>query len=73
MNASCSGMKNWYSITTRICYEKKTGLFPILVITAFKNGIIYYPLDEKEYSPEGIVAEVKKWRAENSKPGFKNG
>ncbi|MGN1725185.1 bacteriocin immunity protein, partial [Yersinia enterocolitica] len=22
-------------------------------------------------SPEGVLAEVKKWRAENGKPGFK--
>ncbi|ECI3396653.1 hypothetical protein AHS98_18315 [Salmonella enterica subsp. enterica serovar Typhimurium] len=34
---------------------------------------MYYPLDGQEDSPEGIVAEVKIWRAENSKSGFKNG
>ncbi|EME5117753.1 bacteriocin immunity protein, partial [Salmonella enterica] len=27
----------------------------------YKNGLIYYPLDGQEDSPEGIVAEVKKW------------
>ncbi|WIF48622.1 colicin release lysis protein [Salmonella enterica] len=27
-------MRGWYSLTTRRCYEKKTGLFLILVIAA---------------------------------------
>ncbi|HDL8760820.1 TPA: bacteriocin immunity protein, partial [Yersinia enterocolitica] len=30
-----------------------------------------YHNDEREDSPEGVLAEVKKWRAENGKPGFK--
>ncbi|EEF6915587.1 bacteriocin immunity protein [Salmonella enterica] len=37
------------------------------------SDVIFYPDDSQEDSPEGIVAEVKKWRAENSKSGFKNG
>ncbi|EED9464780.1 bacteriocin immunity protein [Salmonella enterica] len=37
------------------------------------SDVIFYPDDSQEDSPEGIVAEVKKWRAENGKPGFKNG
>ncbi|AIN20054.1 colicin immunity / pyocin immunity family protein [Yersinia rochesterensis] len=35
------------------------------------SDLIYYPNDNREDNPEGIVAEVKKWRAENGKPGFK--
>ena len=35
------------------------------------SDLIYYPNDNREDSPEGIVAEIKKWRAENGKPGFK--
>lgn len=34
MNTSCSGMKSWYSLTTGKCYEKKTGLFLILIVAA---------------------------------------
>ncbi|MGN1523345.1 bacteriocin immunity protein [Yersinia enterocolitica] len=35
------------------------------------SDLIYYHNDEREDSPEGVLAEVKKWRAENGKPGFK--
>ncbi|HDL8667410.1 TPA: bacteriocin immunity protein, partial [Yersinia enterocolitica] len=34
------------------------------------SDLIYYHNDEREDSPEGVLAEVKKWRAENGKPGF---
>lgn len=36
------------------------------------NGVIFYPPDDREDTPEGIVKEVKRWRAENGKPGFKS-
>ncbi|MGN1676393.1 bacteriocin immunity protein [Yersinia enterocolitica] len=35
------------------------------------SDLIYYHNDEREDSPEGVLAEVKKWRAENGKPGYK--
>lgn len=35
------------------------------------SDLIYYHNDEREDSPEGVLAEVKKWRAENGKTGFK--
>ncbi|ROM57899.1 bacteriocin immunity protein [Pseudomonas poae] len=35
------------------------------------SDLIYYPRDDREDSPEGIVKEVKEWRAANGKPGFK--
>lgn len=34
-------------------------------------GLLTHPPVEREDSPEGVVQEVKKWRAENGKPGFK--
>lgn len=37
------------------------------------SDLIYYPRDDREDSPEGIVKEVKEWRAQNGKPGFKQG
>ncbi|WP_028696194.1 bacteriocin immunity protein [Pseudomonas cremoricolorata] len=42
-------------------------------ITEHPSGsdLIYYPEDHVEDSPEGILNEVKKWRAANGKPGFK--
>ncbi|WP_342230203.1 bacteriocin immunity protein, partial [Yersinia enterocolitica] len=35
------------------------------------SDLIYYPNDDREDSPEGILAEIKRWRAEKGKPGFK--
>lgn len=37
------------------------------------SDLIFYPADDREDSPEGIVREVKEWRAANGKPGFKVG
>lgn len=36
------------------------------------SDLIYYPRDNREDSPEGIVKEVKEWREKNGKPGFKD-
>lgn len=36
------------------------------------SDLIFYPQDDREDSPEGIVKEVKEWRAANGKPGFKS-
>jgi hypothetical protein len=35
------------------------------------SDLFFYPLPGADCSPEGIVQTVKKWRAENGKPGFK--
>ncbi|EKP3243759.1 bacteriocin immunity protein [Escherichia coli] len=37
------------------------------------SDLIYYPRNDREDSPEGIVKEIKEWRAANGKPGFKQG
>lgn len=36
------------------------------------SDLIYYPKTLADDSPEGIVNTIKKWRAENGKPGFKS-
>ena len=36
------------------------------------SDLIYYPKDDQDDSPEGIVKTVKEWRATNGKPGFKS-
>ncbi|WP_145537815.1 bacteriocin immunity protein [Yersinia kristensenii] len=45
----------------------------IVKITEHPNGtdILYYPEVGVEDSPEGVIEFIKKWRAENGKPGFK--
>jgi len=35
------------------------------------SDLIYYPEDDQDDSPEGIVKIVKEWRAQNGKPGFR--
>ncbi|MGO2714278.1 bacteriocin immunity protein [Pseudomonas helleri] len=35
------------------------------------SDLIYYPRENREDSPEGVMKEVKEWRAANGKPGFK--
>ncbi|ETS29683.1 Colicin immunity protein / pyocin immunity protein [Photorhabdus khanii NC19] len=35
------------------------------------NGLIFYPENGVEDSPEGVLKVIKEWRAKNGKPGFK--
>ncbi|HII4351805.1 TPA: bacteriocin immunity protein [Enterobacter cloacae] len=35
------------------------------------SDLIYYPREDREDTPEGVVQEVKEWSRENGKPGFK--
>ncbi|MCA6223100.1 bacteriocin immunity protein [Photorhabdus antumapuensis] len=35
------------------------------------NGLIFYPSSGQDDSPEGIVKQIKEWRAKNGKPDFK--
>ena len=35
------------------------------------NGLIFYPKAGVEYSPEGVIKEIKEWRLANGRPGFK--
>lgn len=37
-----------------------------------KTDVIFYPKEGQEDSSEGILKEVKEWRAANGKPGFKS-
>lgn len=36
------------------------------------SDVIFYPPKDREDSPEGVVKDVKEWRAKNGKPGFKD-
>lgn len=36
------------------------------------SDLIYYPREDREDSPEGVVLEVKEWRQANGKSGFKH-
>ena len=36
-----------------------------------RSDVLFYPKEGREDSPEGVLKEVKEWRAANNKPGFK--
>jgi hypothetical protein len=36
-----------------------------------QSAVIFYPEEGQEDSAEGVLKEVKKWRAQSGKPGFK--
>lgn len=50
---------------------KAVQLFRDLSEHPYGSDLIYFPKGMKDDTPEGIVAKVKQWRAENGKPGFK--
>ncbi|QHM73243.1 bacteriocin immunity protein [Mixta intestinalis] len=54
--------------------EENALIFEFERLTEHPDGsdLICYPRDDREDSPEGIVQEVKEWRANNGKPGFKD-
>lgn len=37
-----------------------------------KSDVIFYPKEGQEDSPQGVLKEIKEWRAANGKPGFKS-
>ncbi|EEQ4423135.1 bacteriocin immunity protein, partial [Escherichia coli] len=37
------------------------------------SDLIYYPEGNNDGSPEGVIKEIKEWRAANGKSGFKQG
>ncbi|QHM77461.1 Colicin-E2 immunity protein [Mixta theicola] len=54
--------------------EENALVFEFERLTEHPDGsdLIFYPRDDREDSPEGVVKEVKEWRANNGKPGFKD-
>jgi len=54
-------------------HSEAVSQFEILSEHPDGSDLIYYPKEGQDDSPEGIVKEVKEWRAKNNKPGFKAG
>ncbi|HCM61533.1 MAG TPA: bacteriocin immunity protein [Morganella sp. (in: Bacteria)] len=52
---------------------KNIRLFKKLTEHPDGSDLIYYPRSDRDDSPEGVVKEVKEWRAKQGKPGFKKG
>ncbi|WP_249356960.1 bacteriocin immunity protein [Citrobacter sp. wls827] len=36
------------------------------------NGLIFYPPDDREDSPQGVIDEIKRWRKSQGLPLFKD-
>ncbi|HAT8002844.1 TPA: bacteriocin immunity protein [Citrobacter koseri] len=36
------------------------------------DGLIFYPPDDREDSPQGIIEEIKRWRKSQGRPSFKD-
>lgn len=66
-------VKNLYDFSGRSEAEGNRLVHEFEILTEHPDGsdLIFYPRDDREDSPEGIVQEVKEWRAANGKPGFK--
>ncbi|NCH65335.1 bacteriocin immunity protein [Cronobacter turicensis] len=72
--------KEFLDFVTGICKDTyKTEAEHISAVLAFEeltehpagSDLIYYPEPGVDNTPTGIVSTIKKWRADNGKPGFK--
>lgn len=68
-------IENIYFVNTDIEEEHRKWVnhFSDIVGHPSGNGLIYYPDKNRPDTPEGVVQEVKEWRAQQGKPGFKVG
>ncbi|MBE5201445.1 bacteriocin immunity protein [Pectobacterium sp. FL60-S17] len=46
--------------------------FDRIVLHPEGNGLIFYPPDGREDSPEGVLNEIKRWRKSQGLPLFKD-
>lgn len=66
-------------ISTIFDPSKRTEEQGVALVTEFRrltehpggSDLIYYPSDNREDSPEGVLKEIKEWRAAKGKLGFK--
>lgn len=67
-------VKKFFNVQSTTEQEDAKNILEFKRLTEHPSGsdLIYYPNDDREDSPEGVVKEVKEWRAANGKPGFKS-
>ncbi|WP_047607670.1 bacteriocin immunity protein [Rahnella aquatilis] len=67
-------VKKFFNVQSSTEQEDTKNILEFKRLTEHPSGsdLIYYPNDDREDSPEGVVKEVKQWRAANGKPGFKS-
>ncbi|WP_337263639.1 MULTISPECIES: bacteriocin immunity protein [unclassified Serratia (in: enterobacteria)] len=54
--------------------EADNAVYEFIRLAEHPDGtdIIFYPPPDQEDTPEGLVKQIKEWRAKNGKPGFKS-
>lgn len=52
--------------------DKLASHFDKIVLYPEGNGLLFYPSDDREDSPEGIIEEIKNWRKSQGFPLFKD-
>jgi len=67
-------VKQFFNVQSTTEQEDTKKILEFKRLTEHPSGsdLIYYPNDDREDSPEGVVKEVKEWRTANGKPGFKS-
>lgn len=67
-------VKKIFNLNTTMEDEDVQNVLEFERLTEHPDGsdVIFYPPKDREDSPEGVVKEVKEWRAKNGKPGFKD-
>jgi len=67
-------VKQFFNVQSTTEQEDTKKILEFKRLTEHPSGsdLIYYPNDDREDSPEGVVKEVKESRAANGKPGFKS-
>ncbi|WP_387467352.1 bacteriocin immunity protein [Photorhabdus sp. RM323S] len=64
--------KIWVVDVSEEEHDNLINYFEKLVEHPNGNGLIFYPENGVEDSPEDVLKVIKEWRAKNGKPGFKN-
>lgn len=67
-------VRNLFDVSNTTETEDIKNILEFKRLTEHPDGsdLIYYPSEDREDSPEGVVQEVKEWRQANGKPGFKD-
>ncbi|HCD1816119.1 TPA: bacteriocin immunity protein, partial [Klebsiella pneumoniae] len=46
--------------------------FDLIVNHPEGNGLLFYPPDDREDNPDGVIGEIIRWRKSQGLPLFKN-
>ncbi|WP_025901351.1 bacteriocin immunity protein [Tatumella sp. UCD-D_suzukii] len=67
-------VRNLFDVSNTTEAEDIKNILEFKRLTEHPDGsdLIYYPSENREDSPEGVVQEVKEWRQVNGKSGFKS-